>query len=112
MELDQRARLIRRDAKKELGYELTKGGRGWRVGSIDDALERAAARLSPPLEFGGGFRYARIKLAKDALNKESLQSYNQLTDSELHYLEKWAKENGKELESWLTETFGTQLSYL
>ena len=109
MNLDHEFGDIRSTALNKQGTMiLTPTQRGYRVGTITQCLEGAAAAAK--LDFDSQLRKTRLKLASAIYNRE-ITSYNELKDHELDALYGWVGGHGMELKAWLTETYGTQMEF-
>ena len=89
---------------------LQQRSRGVYTGQFEQAMTKTARHIGAPVSGTEGFRNARLALAKDIFEKESLVSFNELSDAELWALQQWVthhKKNAFEaIKTWLIDNYG------
>ena len=89
---------------------LEQTSRGVYTGQFEQALTKTARHIGAPVSGTEGFRNARLALARTIFEKESLVSFNELSDAELWALQQWVTHHKKNafqaMKIWLAETYG------
>jgi len=79
--------------------------RGAFIGHIAAVIMEEAAEIGLPINNRG--RVIRLELTSELLERE-VNSYNELTDTEVWSVQQWALANREQVRQWLAKTYGYQ----